>query len=259
VIGSAHGKGGNGRERQKGATAPGDGSQPDATDPSTSIALAALYIAVATLARDLGGWGASVTATAIGAVLAVLLLLSSRDRATSRTQTLMIAMAVTVAALAGLSGYEANDRLTKRSDREAIRDAILDGYEAEIGWYQHPSEDRRGELGRYFLTPEEGGERMTVIEAAINRLRRCHYRVGAEAKHTTFVSSISIAGSTAEAHTVQSVFQPSYMLENGRWVLRDLEPASEDFSVEDQIYVLRRSSGRWKVASSPQEQNIRKC
>jgi hypothetical protein len=68
-----------------------------------------------------------------------------------------------------------------------------------------------------------------------------------------------VSGSEAEAHTVQSLFQPVFELKNGKWVERQLAPQDISFSVPDQLYLLNHVGGHWKVQSAPQPQNLQGC
>src|SRR5438094_568266 len=86
-----------------------------------------------------------------------------------------------------------------------------------------------------------------AIGAAIACLRRCHRKIGSQAQTTTFVSLIDVSGSDAQAHTVQSLYQPVFDFKNGKWVPHPLPPASLSFSMPDQLYLLRRVGGHWKV------------
>lgn len=236
--------------------------------PETTVAVAALFIAVAGLAREIGGFAAAVAAASIGGAVALLLFMPlvrmlrrpSRFAVGSRlAPALTAALVLTSAAFAGLFVWDAVRIANDSSTRDAIRTSILRSYDAEIGWYKNPSADRTAQLERWFVPTTEGGERLRIIEAAIDRLRRCRRKIGANAATTTFVTSITVYGDTAEAHTVQSLYQPVYDFRAGRWVVHPLAPADLSFSVPDQLYLLRRVDGRWKVQSAPQPQNLGAC
>lgn len=236
--------------------------------PETTVAVAALFIAVAGLAREIGGFAAAIAAAAIGAAVALLLfvpLLRMHRRpsplAAGRrlAPALAGALVLTSAAFSGLFVWDAVRLTDDAATRDAIRTAILQSYSAEISWYKNPSADRAAQLERWFVPTARGGERLRIIEAEIDRLRRCRRKIGASAATTTFVTSITVYGDTAEAHTVQSLYQPVYDFHNGRWVVHPVAPADLSFSVPDQLYLLRRVDGRWKVQSAPQPQNLGAC
>jgi hypothetical protein len=250
--------------------APDRGSAREQLAPETTIGVAALFIAVAGLARTIGGFAAAVTAAAIGAAIALLLVVPllravqrHRQRHERRIEwlplALLAALVTTAGAFTGLFVYDAVRLANDASTKDAIRSAILNSYSAELSWYKAPTTDKAPLLEKWFVAPSAGGERLTIIEAAVARLRRCHRKIGAQAETTTFVSSIDVSGSDAEAHTVQSLYQPVFDFKNGKWVPHPLPPASLSFSVPDQLYLLRRVGGHWKVQSAPQPQNLGPC
>jgi hypothetical protein len=230
--------------------------------PETTIAVAALFIAVAGLARTIGGFAAAIAAAAIGAAVASLLLVPlarMRHNVHWLTLALTVALVITAAAFTGLFAYDAVQIDNASATRSAIRTAIVKSYDAELSWYKDPTSDKTALLERWFVPVAAGGERLRIIEAAVARLRRCHREIGSAAAATTFVSSITVAGADAEAHTVQSLYQPIFDLRNGKWVARLLPPQDLSFSVPDQLYLLRHIGGHWKVQSSPQPQNLGPC
>lgn len=176
--------------------------------PETTIGIAALFVAVAGLARTIGGFAAAVTAALVGAALATLLVVpllrALEERRAGRagaagwlTVGLAASLVTTGAAFSGLFAYDAVHLANAASTRDAIRTAILKSYAAELSWYKNPSSDRRALLEQWFVPVAAGGERLRIIEAEIARLRRCQRKVGAEAATTTFVSSITVSGSSA--------------------------------------------------------------
>jgi hypothetical protein len=239
--------------------------------PETTIAIAALFVAVSGLAHSIGGIAAAVTAAAVGVAIACLLVVplisaartavpeTGRRRVSWLALTLTAALVITALAVAGLFVYDAVRIQDEKDTRSAIRTAILRSYDAELAWYKDPAADKRADLEQWFVAPSAGGERMTIIVAAIDRLRRCHRKIGPEAATTTFVNAVDVSGSEAEAHMVQSLYQPVLDLRNGKWVERQLRPQDISFSVPDQIYLLKREQGRWKVQSAPQPQNLQGC
>lgn len=240
--------------------------------PETTIAVAALFVAVAGLARTIGGFAAAVTAAAVGAALACLLVVplvrtvvqlreakGRHRRVDWLALALTTALVTTAAAFSGLFVYDAVRINNDSATRSAIRNAILKSYDAELSSYKDPTSDKTASLEQWFVPVSAGGERLRIIEAAIARLRRCNRKIGSNAATTTFVASITVAGSDAEAHTVQSLYQPIFDLRNGKWVERPLAPQDLSFSVPDQLYLLRHIEGHWKVQSAPQSQNLGAC
>jgi hypothetical protein len=237
----------------------------------SAIAVAALVVAVAGLARTIGGFAAEVTAAAVALAVASLLAVPAGRTIAHAIRTksfqgtdgltlgLSIALVTTALALCGLFAYDSARIESDKATRSAIRTAILKSYAAELSWYKDPSSDKRALVEEWFVPAASGGERLAIVEAAIARLRRCHRKIGAQARTTTFVSSIDVNGSEAEAHTVQSLYQPVFDLRNGVWVPRELPPEDLSFSVPDQLYLLKKSDGRWKVQSAPQPQNLGPC
>lgn len=240
--------------------------------PETTIALAALFISVAGLARTIGGVAAAITAAALGVAVAALvaapLMPMLRRRRTRDRESvdgasvfMLSAIVITALTLAGLFVYEAVRIEREERTKDAIRTAILKSYDAELSWYKAPATDKTALLERWFVPVAKGGERLSIIEAAVARLRRCARRIGAAAATTTttFVSSIDVSGSEAKARAVQSLYQPILDFRDGEWVPRQLRPQDLSFSVPDQLYLLKRVDGRWLVQSAPQSQNLGPC
>lgn len=220
-------------------------------------------MSVAGLARTIGGLAAAITAAAVGVAVAALLGIplgsrTSRSRLGKLDILLTAALVITALAVAGLFAYDAASIQNRHDTRSAIKKAILKSYDAELRWYEDPTH-RPPDLDKWFVRPSAGGERLTIVEAAAARLRRCHRKIGSKAASTTFIDTITVSGSDAEAHTVQSLFQPVLDFRNGRWVERQLPPADLMFYVPDQVYLLKRIAGRWKVQSAPQQQNVQRC
>jgi predicted PurR-regulated permease PerM len=204
--------------------------------PETTIAVAALFIAVAGLARTIGGFAAAIAAAAIGAAVASVLVVplvrilararqeEARHNPHWLTLALTVALVITATAFTGLLAYDAVRIDSASATRSAIRTAIVKSYDAEVSWSKDPTSDKTALLERWFVPVAAGGERLRIIEAAIARLRRCHREIGSAAATTTFVSSITVVGADAEAHTVQSLYQPIFDLRNGKWIARPLAP-----------------------------------
>lgn len=225
-----------------------------------AVSLVAMYVAVVALTQTFGDTTSLTAATLLGAAIAAIIGLATFRRglrAIPRSVFAMMAVSVTV--LATLSGRDALENMRENNDLENVRETILSSYAEEIAWYQHPTEDRRPVLERYFLRPEEGGARLAVVVAAVERLRRCNRRIAARAYGSTFVNEITFVGATARADTTQSLFQPIEDFKNGQWRPRTLRPQDEVFYTPDQVYLLKKVQGKWYVADAPQPQNLGAC
>lgn len=223
--------------------------------PEAAIALIGLYVAVVSVANTLGGSGGSIAAAILGVAMTVVVGADVRRvRGTARATTAAIAAAAL--SLAVLSAAVAFEHWRDDKAEGDIVGVIEGAYEHEIDWYKHPEEARRTQLEQFFVRPDQGGERLAVIETAIERLRRCQYRLGEEARATSFVKEVEVDGHRARALAAESIFQPTYAKVGGKWQRRDV---GELFYTEDQIYVLEKVDGAWKIASAPQQQSTREC
>ena len=59
-----------------------------------------------------------------------------------------------------------------------------------------PTSNKTALLEQWFVPASAGGERLSIIEAAIARLRRCDRKIGPKAATTTFVASMTVSGGT---------------------------------------------------------------
>jgi hypothetical protein len=220
-----------------------------------AISLTGLFVAVATLAYALGGTTGSFAAAALGiGVTFVLALAVFADSLALMTRVVVAAMAVSAGTLTILSAVNTVHRWQLDRTKAAITRVINESYAAELEWYEHPHKQLLPKLEQYFLPPSQG-ERLATIQAAVARLSRCHYKMGAQARGTTFVSDITINGASALAQTEQSLYGPSYALRNGKWFLRSVNPIVYDA----QLYVLKKHGSHWYVQSTPQPQSTEGC
>lgn len=227
-----------------------------ATSAETPIGLIGLYVAVVSVAHSLGGAAGSLAAAVLGFAMAVVVAAAVPRAPRGVARATAATIAVAALGLAALSAFVAADRWRDGSAEDKIVGVVESGYREEVDWYKHPTEARDDRLERYFVSPSDGGERLSVIRTAIERLRHCQYRMGGEARATTFVKEIDINGDRAKVLAAESIYQPTYARVNGKWQRRQI---GELFYTEDQIYVLKRADGEWKISAAPQPQSTREC